>query len=134
MRRPIVALICLSFLAGAAAWGAELSVESLPPSVIKTVPTCGDTSVDAGTTTRITATFSKKMAGGTWSWVRMSKESFPETVGKPKYLNDRRTCVINVKIQPKKTYVIWLNSKKFRNFKDTGGNPAVPYLLVFQTK
>ena len=35
---------------------------------------------------------------------------------------------------PGKTYAIWLNSQKFRNFKDTAGRPAVPYLLVFRTR
>jgi RNA polymerase sigma-70 factor (ECF subfamily) len=39
-----------------------------------------------------------------------------------------------VKLEPGKTYVIWLNSQKFGNFKDTDGKSAVPYLLVFETK
>ena len=64
----------------------------------------------------------------------MSKESFPETASKAKYADDKRTCVMPVKLQPGKTYAIWLNSKKFRNFKDVGGKSAVPYLLVFKTK
>jgi RNA polymerase sigma-70 factor (ECF subfamily) len=33
-----------------------------------------------------------------------------------------------------KTYVIWVNSQKFENFKDADGKSAVPFLLVFQTK
>jgi hypothetical protein len=48
--------------------------------------------------------------------------------------DDKKTCVVEVKLQPKKTYVIWLNSQKFGNFKDADGRSAVPYLLVFQTK
>jgi hypothetical protein len=64
----------------------------------------------------------------------MSNDSFPQMVGKPKYLGDKKTCVIDVKLEPKKTYVIWLNSQKFGGFKDTDGNSSVPYLLVFQTK
>ena len=54
--------------------------------------------------------------------------------GKPKYLADKRTCVLPVKLEPGKTYAIWVNSEKFGNFKDTEGRPAVPYLLVFRTK
>jgi hypothetical protein len=38
-----------------------------------------------------------------------------------------------VKLEPRKTYAIWLNSGNFGNFKDTSGNSAVPYLLVFET-
>jgi len=79
-------------------------------------------------------TFSKKMHDDSWSWSTASQESFPETTGKPKYAEDQRTCVLPVKLQPGKTYAIWVNSQKFRNFKDAAGHPAVPYLLVFKTK
>ena len=54
--------------------------------------------------------------------------------GKPKYLADKRTCVLPVKLEPGKTYAIWVNSEKLGNFKDTDGRSAVPYLLVFKTK
>jgi len=90
--------------------------------------------VDATATKQITVTFSKDMMDGSWSWSNVSKETTPEIVGKPKYLDDKRTCVVEVKLQPKKTYILWLNSQKFGNFKDSAGNTAVPYLLVFQTK
>jgi hypothetical protein len=30
--------------------------------------------------------------------------------------------------------LLWLNSENFGNFKDAEGHPAVPYLLVFETK
>jgi len=111
----------------------EISVELLPPSVIKTLPTCGDAKVPA-TTTQIKVTFSKEMIDGSWSFTQISGDSFPEIVGQPKYLADKRTCVLTVKLKPKKTYVLWLNSQKFQNFKDASGNSAVPYLLVFQTR
>jgi RNA polymerase sigma-70 factor (ECF subfamily) len=39
-----------------------------------------------------------------------------------------------VKLEPGKTYVSWLNSQKFGNFKDADGQSAVPYLLVFETR
>ena len=111
----------------------EVSVDSLPPSVIKTVPTCGDAKVPA-TTTQIKVTFSKDMMDGGWSFTQISSDSFPEVVGQPEYLADKRTCVLTVNLKPKQTYVLWLNSQKFKNFKDASGNSAVPYLLVFQTK
>jgi hypothetical protein len=38
-----------------------------------------------------------------------------------------------VKLKPGKFYATWLNSDKFHNFKDANGEPAVPYLLSFQT-
>jgi hypothetical protein len=111
----------------------ELSVESVPPVVVKTVPEAGTADVDPKRT-EIEVTFSKDMHDGTWSWSTASKESFPKLDGKPKYLANKRTCVLPVKLEPGKTYGIWLNSQKFRNFKDSEGRSAVPYLLVFKTK
>lgn len=109
-----------------------LSLESLPAVVVKTVPESGAARVDPGLG-EIKVTFSKDMLDGSWSWVQMSNESFPKLVGQPKYLQDKRTCVAKVELEPNKTYVVWLNSEQFHNFKDANGRPAVPYLVVFKT-
>jgi RNA polymerase sigma-70 factor (ECF subfamily) len=111
----------------------DVSVDSAPPVVVETVPMAGTSNVDSALA-EIKVTFSKPMRDGTWSWSTMSKDSFPAVDGKPKYLTNKRTCVLPVKLETGKTYAIWLNSDKFRNFKDTDGHPAVPYLLVFKTK
>lgn len=111
----------------------DVTLESVPPVVVKTVPEAGASDVDA-TTTEIKVTFSKEMTDGTWSWSIVSKESFPKTSGKPKFLADKKTCVLPVKLEPGKTYAMWINSANFGNFKDSAGNSAVPYLLVFRTK
>jgi hypothetical protein len=127
----IVALVsglaCMAVLAG------DVSPESVPPVVVKTVPEAGAAEVDPKLT-EIKVTFSKDMRDGSWSWSTLSKESFPTVDGKPKYLKDKRTCELPVKLEPGKTYALWVNSEKFDNFKDTGGRSAVPYLLVFKTK
>ena len=134
MKTMFMVLVCLILVSGTAVRGEELLVQSFPASVVKTVPECGRQDVDATTMTQIKVTFSKDMMDQSWSWVQISNESYPKTVGKPMYLDDKRTCVLNVLLEPKKTYVIWLNSEQFGNFRDAGGNSAVPYLLVFQTK
>ncbi len=109
------------------------TVANLPPSVVKTVPQSGAVDVDPGLD-RISVTFSKDMMDGNWSWTQISDATFPKMNGKPEYLDDKRTCVLNVELEPGKTYVTWLNSARYGNFKDTDGRSAVPYLLVFQTK
>ena len=111
----------------------EVTLESAPPVVVRTAPEAGSAEVDPGTAA-IRVTFSKEMRDGSWSWSTASKESYPVAAGKPKYDADKRTCVLPVKLQPGRTYAIWLNSQKFRNFKDAEGQPAVPYLLVVKTK
>jgi hypothetical protein len=114
----------------------EVTVESMPPSVVKTVPACGDTMVSAATK-QIKVTFSKDMmTKQMWSWCMQSRDTFPEITNQKgiKYLQDKRTCILPVKLKPGKTYAIWINTQKNNAFRDTKGNPAVPYLLVFKTK
>lgn len=132
----LVAVILVTLvggLIGAAARADDVTLESVPPVVVKTVPEAGAGDVDPKLT-EIKVTFSKDMQDGTWSWATLSKESFPKMEGKPKYLADKRTCVLPVKLEPGTTYAIWVNSEKFLNFKDPDGRSAVPYLLVFKTK
>ncbi len=82
----------------------------------------------------IRVTFSKEMANESWSWSSAWENSTPKVIGKPKYEDDHKTCVLKVKLEPGKTYAYWINSNNFHNFKDRAGHPSVPYLLVFQTR
>lgn len=110
------------------------SVKTLPPVVVKTVPQAGDTQVDAAKVKEIRVTFSKDMTDKSWSWSQISDATMPHISGEIKYDKDRRTCIAPVTLEPGKAYVLWLNSERFHNFKDADGQPAVPYLLVFETK
>lgn len=133
MKRHLITCVVLC-LAGPLfpAAAAELTLQSAPPVVVKTVPTAGDDSVDPALT-EIKVTFSKPMQDNSWSWSTWGEENYPETTGKPNYLADHKTCVLPVKLKPNKFYAIWLNSNNFRNFKDSTQKPAVPYLLTFKT-
>jgi hypothetical protein len=74
------------------------------------------------------------MSGGSWSWATAWDNSGPASLGRPHYEADQKTCVMKVRLEPNKTYGYWLNSPDFQNFRDAQGHPAVPYLLVFETK
>jgi hypothetical protein len=112
----------------------DISIKSQPPSVVKTVPPAGDTAVDPALK-EIQVTFSKDMiTNRMWSFCQISKETFPETGGQIHYLDDKRTCVMPVKLEPGKTYVIWINRGQFNSFRDADNHPSVPYLLVFETR
>lgn len=132
MKTPILfatlALAALSLPLAAA----KPTIDTMPPVVIKTVPEAGSTNVAPGGV-EIKVTFSKPMRDQAWSWSSAWQGSEPEVVEKPKYEADGKTCVIKVKLEPNKTYGYWLNSEKFKNFKDSAGRPAVPYLLAFKT-
>lgn len=134
MKRTVFILtVLVCSIAESKAFADDVTLESVPPVVVKTIPEAGTDTVDPKLT-EIKVTFSKEMEDGNWSWATLSKESFPEVSGKPKYLTDKRTCVLPVKLEPGKTYAIWLNSEQHGNFKGTDSQSAVPYLLVFKTK
>ena len=130
-----VAAALLAGTAASAEEGAEISVRTLPPSVVRTVPPAGDTQVDPSLK-EIRVTFSKEMkTDRQWSWCLYNGDTWPEMdVDKIHYLNDKRTCVAPVKLQAGKTYAIWINTQTYTNFRDTENIPAVPYLLVFHTR
>ena len=109
------------------------SLESaVPPVVIATIPESGAADVDPALT-ELRVTFSQPMRDRSWSWTKWGEEHFPELTGQPGFDADRRTCALPVKLQPGKVYATWINSDHHKNFTDTGGRPAVPYLLIFQT-
>jgi hypothetical protein len=73
----VVLAILVGGLVGTTVRADEVTLESVPPVVVKTVPEAGVAQVDPGLT-EIQVTFSKDMQGGTWSWATLSKESFPK--------------------------------------------------------
>jgi RNA polymerase sigma-70 factor (ECF subfamily) len=109
-----------------------LNLEHQPPVVIRTVPESGAKNVDPALS-EIRVTFNKEMKDRSWSWVQIAPENFPELTGEPRYLEDKKTCVVDVRLDPGKTYIIWLNTQRFSNFRDAEGRPAQPYLLMFET-
>jgi len=137
MMRLVGVLVFVGMLASVAAAQdeKEITVETMPPSVVKTVPQAGGTAVDPSLK-EIKVTFSKDMmTDRMWAFCQISKDSFPKRPEgqEIRYLPDKRTCVMPVELKADKTYVIWINRGRFNSFRDTKNNPAVPYLLVFRT-
>jgi serine/threonine protein kinase len=106
---------------------------SLPPVVVRTTPISGTRDVAPGIV-ELSVTFSKDMVDESWSWCTAWDDSMPETIEQAHYLADHRTCVIKARLEPGRTYATWLNSDKFENFRGVDGSPALPYLLIFETK
>ena len=75
----------------------DITLESSPPVVVKTIPESGQKDVDPKLA-EIKVTFSKPMMDKSWSSVTLSKETFPDITGQPKYLADRCTFVLPVKL------------------------------------
>ena len=109
------------------------AIEAVPAVVVRTVPESGSAGVDPSLT-ELRVTFSKPMMDKSWAWTIWGEDNFPEKTGEPRYLADGRTCVLPVKLQPGKIYATWLNSDYFQDFRDRAGHPAIPYLLIFETR
>ncbi len=105
----------------------------LPPVVIKAVPESGSEAVDPALA-QLEVTFSAPMKDGSWSWARQGNQSFPEATRPARYLADGRTCIWPVKLKPGTLYAVWLNTESDHGFVDRRGQPALPYLLIFQTR
>ena len=132
-RLSLAAVLVLLALATGATAGTP-SVEGFPPVVVRTFPTSGDQQVDPSLR-EVRVTFSKDMmTHEMWSFVHASPAPFPKIAGAIRYLDDNRTCVLPVSLEPGKTYGMWINSQKHNSFRDTYQHPAVPYLLVFKTR
>jgi hypothetical protein len=128
----LVGTVLLALQASAAAENA--SPEAFPPVVVRTVPTSGDQNVDPSMG-EVRVTFSKEMmTHEMWSFVYASPAAFPEIAGQIHYLEDKRTCVLPVSLEPGKTYGMWINSREHTAFRDLYQHPAVPYLLIFETR
>jgi RNA polymerase sigma-70 factor (ECF subfamily) len=125
---PGIVLLLASFAAAQ-----DLTVETAPPVVVKTVPQAGTTDVDPALK-EIEVVFSKDMLDKSWSVVQNTEATFPKVDGELRYKDDRRTFVMPVKLEPGRNYALSINAARFGNFKDTDKRSAVPYLLVFRTK
>jgi hypothetical protein len=108
-------------------------IDNFAPVVVKTLPEAGATNVPPGEY-EVKITFSKEMTDQSWSWSSAWENSDPQSLGKPHYDADHKTCVMKVKLEPGKTYGWWINNQKFHGFQDAKHHPAVPYLLTFKTR
>ena len=103
-----------------------------PPHVVAFDPPLGATNVDPARTV-LAVTFDRPMDREGWAWVIEDKSTAPD-IGESSWDASLRTNSAPVKLEPGKTYAIWINSRRFQNFKDEQGQPALPYLLVFKTR
>ncbi len=131
-------ILIVTLTLGAFCWlapqaGRAQDIDNFAPVVVKTVPEAGSKDVAPGEFD-VKITFSKPMADQSWSWATAWENSGPESIGKPHYDADHKTCVMKVKLEAGKTYGWWINSGKFHGFQDPQGHPAVPYLFTFKVK
>lgn len=103
-----------------------------PPAVIAVDPPNGATDVDPSRTT-LSATFDRPMDPEGWAWVIEHPSTAPD-LGDSTWDAAVRTNTAKVRLEPGRSYVIWLNSPQYTYFKDRQGIAAAPYRWTFTTR
>jgi RNA polymerase sigma-70 factor (ECF subfamily) len=106
--------------------------ERSAPRVVALDPPQGATDVDPAKAV-LRATFDRAMEAS-WSWVTEGSDTFPPTTGDAYFEADAKTAALPVRLEPGKTYVVWLNSGEFQLFRDLEGSPAAPLRWTFTTR
>jgi len=101
------------------------------PHALRFDPPLGASDVDPARTT-MSVTFDRPMDRDGWAWVVESQESAPE-VGDSSWDFGATTNTAQVKLQPGRTYVVWLNSAQYPYFRDLQGHTLPPIRWSFTT-
>jgi len=114
-KRSPACIVAASMLVMWLGWGYAADVAKLPPKVVDTTTKNGESNVDPSLA-MVSVTFSKPMQDKSWSWSYEDKSTFPQLAGEPYFVPDGKTiCVLPVKLEPNKQYVIWINTAKHKN-------------------
>jgi RNA polymerase sigma-70 factor (ECF subfamily) len=107
--------------------------ESAPivaPKIVSILPQNGAQNVSPSIT-ELRVAFDQEMGGG-FSWTG-GGPNYPEITSRPYWAEDKKTCVLPVKLKPNWTYRLGLNSVSFKNFQNTQGIPLEPVVYTFTT-
>ena len=117
---------------GPASGPGSIADMNAPPHVVAFDPPLGATNVDPARTT-LAVTFDRAMDREGWAWVIEDKATAPD-IGESTWDAAVRTNSAPVKLEPGKTYVVWINSPQYSYFKDPQGRAATPVRWSFTTR
>ena len=139
MRKRLVSMI---IGAGLLAAGAAVAADAPPthvagvtvsggpqPKVYLSYPADGAT-VPSGVLV-LKVVFDQDMTADAWSYAKTADAAFPDCLGKPRMLADKRTFVLLCTISPHQTYALQINAAG--GFKNADGRSAVSEVLHFTT-
>lgn len=114
------------------AWAKELPDPSASaPVLVSSTPASGAEEVDPSLVL-LRFEFDRPMQPDSWS-ITGSPEEQPRMEGTPSYDAERRTLSVPVRLEPGRSYRLWLNSERFQGFKSAQGVPLAPVEIRFRT-
>ena len=129
----MLTIYAIAFAAFSSAAGHEGASTATSPKVVSTLPAAG-TAVPGGAIT-LRVTFDRPMRPGSYSFVRKSRETYPDCGRtRPEQSADRRSFTLPCKVEAGRSYEIWFNSPPYMNFVGEDGTPAEPHRLLFRAR
>lgn len=128
---------CLAVMAMGLACGGSpppIEVKPAPPDAPRAIsfdPPLGAVGVDPSRTT-LAVTFDRAMDPEGWAWVVENPATAPE-VGESSWDPAFQTNTVQVKLEPGRNYVVWVNSSQHAYFRDRAGQTAAPTRWAFST-
>ncbi len=124
--------MAILFTTGGAPGGGQASAVPEAPQIVDVQPPDKATGVDPGLK-EIRVTFDRPMAPG-FSWCGGGPE-FPTIPDgqRPRWTDDRMTCVLPVQLKPSWTYKLGINCPAATNFRSADGVAAEPFFYSFTT-
>ena len=105
------------------------AVPAAQPSVVATTPALGSR-IGPGPFL-LSATFDRPMRDGSYSFVQVSRETYPQCNGRPTRSRDGRTFTLRCTARAGGQYEVWFNRPPYTNFKSVHGATAAPFRLTF---
>lgn len=109
--------------------GIAQAVPTAQPRVVTTTPVLG-ARISPGPFL-LSATFDRPMIDGSYSFVQVTRDTFPDCKGRPTRSPDGRTFTLPCTARAGRQYEVWFNRPPFANFKSTRGAPGKPFRLMF---
>ncbi len=110
---------------------AAASLPGEPPRPISLDPPQGARDVDPWRAT-LAVTFDRSMDPEGWAWVTESPDTAP-TIAESSWDAALRVNTAQVRLEPGRTYVVWINSDSYPYFRDPQGRTVSPLRWIFTT-
>ncbi len=72
------------------------------------------------------------MLEGSYSFVQMAADTYPDCKARPTISRDRRTFTMRCSGAPGQQYEVWFNRPPYMNFRSVKGTASEPYQLKFE--
>ena len=131
MKISIVPLVAALLGAGAGSAVAQQGPDA-QPNVVTTTPSNGAMISPGRFLLRVT--FDRPMLQGSYSFVRVSPDTYPDCDKRPMLSADGRTFTLRCTARAGGRYEVWFNRAAFMNFRSVEGVRAKQHRLTFSAK